>query len=80
MLAELARRTPLLTGADQVAYVDVDVAEKATYGYAKQGAGFGDSGVKGLNAVIATVSTPRSADQGHQMPAGPVKNRGGGPG
>jgi hypothetical protein len=33
---------------------------KATYGYAKQGAGFGYSGVKGLNALIATVSTPLS--------------------
>jgi hypothetical protein len=61
MLAELARRTPLLAGADKVAYVDVDDTVKATYGYAKQGAGFGYSGVKGLNALIATVSTPLSA-------------------
>ena len=29
-----------------------------TYGYAKQGAGYGYSGVKGLNAFLATVSTP----------------------
>ena len=61
MLAELARRTPLLAGADQVAYLDVDDTVKATYGYAKQGAGFGYRGVKGLNALIATVSTPLSA-------------------
>jgi len=61
LLGELARRTPLLAGADQVAYVDVDDTVKATYGYAKQGAGFGYSGVKGLNALIATVSTPLSA-------------------
>ena len=61
MLAELAARTPLLAGADQVAYVDVDDTVKATYGYAKQGAGYGYSGVKGLNALIATVSTPLSA-------------------
>ncbi len=61
MLAELARRTPLLAGADQVAYVDVDDTVQATYGYAKQGAGFGYSGLKGLNALIATVSTPLSA-------------------
>ena len=61
MLAELAHRTPLLAGADQVAYVDVDDTVKATYGYAKQGAGYGYSGVKGLNALIATVSTPLSA-------------------
>jgi len=38
MLSELARRTPLLAGADQVAYVDVDDTVKATYGYAMQGA------------------------------------------
>ncbi len=61
LLGELARRTPLLAGGDQVAYVDVDDTVKATYGYAKQGAGFGYSGVKGLNALIATVSTPLSA-------------------
>ena len=61
MLAELARRTPLLAGADQVAHVDVDDTVKATYGYAKQGAGHGYSGVKGLNALIATVSTPLAA-------------------
>jgi hypothetical protein len=61
MLAELAHQTPLLAGADQVAYVDIDDTVKATYGYAKQGAGFGYSGVKGLNALIATVSTPLSA-------------------
>ena len=34
---------------------------KATYGYAKQGAGYGYSGVKGLNALIATAWTPLSA-------------------
>jgi len=61
MLGELARRSPLLAGADQVAYVDVDDTIRATYGYAKQGAGFGYSGVKGLNALIGIVSTPLSA-------------------
>jgi len=61
MLTELARRAPLLDGADKVAFVDVDDTVKATYGYAKQGAGYGYSGVKGLNALIATVSTPLSA-------------------
>jgi hypothetical protein len=61
MLTELARRTPLLAGADKVAYVDVDDTVKETYGYAKQGAGYGYCGVKGLNALIAIVSTPLSA-------------------
>jgi hypothetical protein len=61
MLTGLATCTPLLAGAGQVAYVDVDDTVKATYGYAKQGAGYGYFGVKGLNALIATVSTPLSA-------------------
>jgi hypothetical protein len=61
LLANLAAHTPLLAGADQVAYIDVDDTVKATYGYAKQGAGYGYCGVKGLNALIATISTPLAA-------------------
>ena len=41
--------------------MDVDDTIRATYGYGKQGAGYGYSGVKGLNALLATVSTPSSA-------------------
>ena len=58
LVAELARHCPLLPDADQVAYLDVDDTIRATYGYAKQGAGYGYSGVKGLNALLATLSTP----------------------
>jgi hypothetical protein len=47
-----ARR--LLPGADRLAWIDA----RATHGYAKQGTGRGYIGVKGLNALIATVSTP----------------------
>ena len=57
-LAALAQVSPVLAGADHLAYVDIDDTVKATYGYAKQGAGYGYSGVKGLNALIATVSSP----------------------
>jgi len=60
LLAELAARTPLLAGAEQVTWIDVDDTIRATYGYAKQGVGFGYSGVKGLNALIAIVSSPLS--------------------
>ncbi len=45
----------------RVAYVDIDDTVRQTYGYAKQGAGYGYSKVKGLNALIATVSTPIAA-------------------
>jgi hypothetical protein len=61
LVANLARSTPLLPGAAQIGYLDVDDTIRATYGYAKQGAGYGYSGVKGLNALIAALSTPASA-------------------
>jgi len=46
LLVKLATHTPLLRDADQMVLVDVDVDDtvKATYGYAKQGAGYGYSG------------------------------------
>jgi hypothetical protein len=61
LLAGLAARTPLLPGAGQVAFVDIDDTVRATHRYAKQGAGYGYTGVTGLNALIATVSTPVAA-------------------
>ena len=61
LLIALATATPVLSGADQVTYLDVDDTIRETHGYAKQGAGYGYSGVKGLNALIATVSTPLAA-------------------
>ena len=61
LVAGLAAYTPLLPGAAQIAYLDVDDTVRASYGYAKQGAGYGYSGVKGLNALLAALSTPASA-------------------
>jgi hypothetical protein len=61
LLINLAGQAPLLIGAAELAYVDVDDTLKQTYGYAKQGAGRGYTGVKGLNALLAIVSTPSSA-------------------
>ena len=58
LLINLARCAPLLPGADQLAYIDVDDTVRGTYGYAKQGAGRGYTGVNGLNALLAIVSTP----------------------
>jgi len=45
-------------GRRQIPYVDVDDTIRRTYGYAKQGAGIGYSKIKGLNALLATISTP----------------------
>jgi hypothetical protein len=39
LLARLARCTPLLPGADVLAFVDIDSTQKRVYGHAKQGAG-----------------------------------------
>ncbi len=61
LVASLAARTPLLPDADQIAYLDIDDTIRSTYGYAKQGAGYGYTGVKGLNALLATLSTPSAA-------------------
>jgi hypothetical protein len=60
-LAGLATAAPLLPGADQIAYLDIDDTVRATHGYLKEGAGYGYTGVKGLNALLASVSTPLAA-------------------
>jgi hypothetical protein len=52
LLINLARHAPLLPGAGELAYIDIDDTMRQTYGYAKQGAGRGYTGVKGLNALI----------------------------
>jgi hypothetical protein len=64
LLPALARSVPVLPGADQFTIddiVDIDDTVRQTYGYAKQGAGRGYTGVKGLNALLAIVSTTGSA-------------------
>ncbi len=61
LLAGLAGHAPLLPGADQISFVDIDDTMKGTYDYAKQGAGYGYNGVKGLNALLGTVTTPTGA-------------------
>jgi hypothetical protein len=61
VLAGLAARTPVAAGIDGPVMLDVDDTIVAVHGYAKQGAGFGYTGVRGLNALIATVSTPQAA-------------------
>ena len=63
-LTRLAEQTPLVaaTGAaTEHVLVDVDDTIIEVHGYAKQGAGFGYSGVRGLNALLATATTRGSA-------------------
>jgi hypothetical protein len=68
LLARLSREAPLLPGADVVAFVDIDSTQKRVYGHKKQGARFGHTKiagksvlVRGLNALIAAISTPLAA-------------------
>jgi hypothetical protein len=68
LLAELARRAPLLPGKDTLAFIDIDSQQKRVYGHKKQGAAFGHAKiqgksllVRGLNALAATISTPLGA-------------------
>src|SRR3954468_13831945 len=58
-IAALAGRSPLVAGVGDGEYVLVDVDDTIieVHGYAKQGAGFGNSGVRGLNALLATLTT-----------------------
>ena len=48
-------------GAGEYALLDVDDTIIEVHGHAKQGAGFGYSGVRGLNALLATLTTTTSA-------------------
>ena len=62
LLARLHARTPLLAGIDgSTVLVDLDDTIIEVHGYAKQGSGYGYSGVRGLNALIATVTTAHAA-------------------
>jgi hypothetical protein len=49
------------TDGGRYALLDVDDTIIEVHGHAKQGAGFGYCGVRGLNALLATLATARSA-------------------
>jgi hypothetical protein len=63
--ANLAAMTPLLPGADQVAYVDVDDTINQTYGYAKQGTGYGYTGLWSIPGLMHTSSCVTLCPRGH---------------
>ena len=60
-LVNIAAITPIVTGIDDYALVDIDDTIKEVHGYQKQGSGYGYSGVRGLNALIGIVSTSSAA-------------------
>ena len=62
-LGNLTEEAPLLPVDDAVEYVllDVDDTIIEVHGHQKQGSGYGYSGVRGINALLATVKTSISA-------------------
>ncbi len=48
-------------GARGIAFIDVDDTIHGVQGYAKQGAAWGYTGVRGLNVQVATICTPITA-------------------
>jgi hypothetical protein len=56
LLTGLCERTPLVAGIDGPVLVDIDDTIIEVHGPGKQGSGYGYSGVRGLNALITTVS------------------------
>jgi hypothetical protein len=65
VLVELAAATPLLPGADVLAFLDVDSTQRQVYGYRKQGAAVGRlKGTKTLHPLLATLHPDRRA--GHR--------------
>lgn len=66
-LTNISSRAPLLgtpaTTSPESGFVFVDVDDTIiqVHGYAKQGSGYGYSGVRGLNALLATATTTSSA-------------------
>ncbi|HZW43585.1 MAG TPA: IS1380 family transposase [Dermatophilaceae bacterium] len=67
-LVNLARRTDLLPGIEQRAFVDIDSLLRPVYGHAKQGASFGHTKIagrqvlrRGLSPLATTISTSQGA-------------------
>ena len=83
LLVKLAALAVLLPSAapgdrDAVTWLDVDDTMRETYGYAKQGVGYGYNKVKGLNALLAIATTCGSSCGpvivGHRLRKGPVNS------
>lgn len=60
-LVNLASATPIVDGMNDPALVDIDDTIKEVHPHKQQGAGFGYSGIRGLNALLAIISTGLAA-------------------
>jgi len=60
-LTALGASTPVAAGVGGRVLVDIDDTIIEVHGYAKQGSGYGYSGVRGLNALLATATSDQGA-------------------
>lgn len=60
-LTGLTTHTQVLEGVDDRILVDIDDTIIEVHGHGKQGAGFGYTGTRGLNALIAIITTAQAA-------------------
>ena len=63
LLADLARRAPLLPGKDTVAFIDIDSMQKRVYGHKKQGAAFGHTKIQGKSLLVRGAERAGRNDQ-----------------
>jgi hypothetical protein len=61
LLTGLAGRVPGLVGSEGVVFLDLDDTVREVHGHQKEGAGYGYTKVRGLNALFATISTTSTA-------------------
>lgn len=81
-LGEPAAHTPLLPGADRMAFIDVDSTHKRVYGRTEQGTECGRfKGIRTLHPLLATICTPhhRPVIATVRMRRGKVADSRGGP-
>ncbi len=76
LLTNLAPLVPTLFGSDPLVMVDLDDTIREVHGSSKQAVAYGYNHVKGLNALVATISTEHSAPviAGAQLRRGNVKS------
>ena len=61
VLRRLGDLSPVLAGIDEQVILDIDDTIIEVHGHTKAGSGYGYSGVRGLNALLATATTDQSA-------------------
>lgn len=60
VLRRLTEHTPLLPGADRLAFLDLDSKITRVFGRGKEGAAYGYTGQWGLNFLAGTLSSPQA--------------------